>query len=86
VTSPDDELWSQLGQLFAARPGWGLEQSTTPGGAPSWCFGPGGEVELSVTVEHGTVLVYLTGSDRELPVGGVDGLRAWLDANEARYS
>jgi hypothetical protein len=86
VSSPDDELWGQVGNLMASRPGWTLEQSTTPGGLPSWCSGGGGEVELSVTVSAGSARVYLTRSDRELAVGNIDGLRLWLDENEARFS
>jgi hypothetical protein len=85
VPAPDDELWDQVSDLLARRPGWTLEQSTTPGGLPSWCSGGGGEVELSVTVSGGSARVYVTRSDRELAVGNADGLRLWLDDNEARF-
>jgi hypothetical protein len=85
VPSPDDELWGQVSDLLAPRPGWTLEQSTTPGGLPSWCSGGGGEVELSVTVSAGSARVYITRSDREVAVGNIDGLGLWLDENEARF-
>jgi hypothetical protein len=85
VPSLDDELWGQVSELLAPRPGWTLEQSTTPGGLPSWCSGGGGEVEMSVTVSDGAARVYLTRSDQEVAVGNAEGLRLWLADNEARF-
>ncbi len=81
----DDDLWDQVSALLGSRPGWTLEQSTSPGGAPSWCSGGGGEVELSVTVSHGAALVYLTRTDQEISAGDAEGLSDWLDRNEARF-
>ena len=72
--------------LLGSHPGWSLEPSTSPGGAPSWCLVIRGEVELSVRVSRGAVLVYFMDSDLEISVGDAEGLASWLTANEARFA
>ncbi len=81
----DDELFHEVSELLGPRHGWGLEMSTSPGGSPSWCFESHGEVELSVSVDRARVIVYLSSEDKDLNVGGVDGLTAWLEDNEDRF-
>jgi hypothetical protein len=81
----DDELFESMGRALEDRPGWHYEPSTTPGGLPSWCLDPGGKVTLSAAVIDGVVTVYVPESDRDLAVGGVPELVAWLDAYGDEY-
>jgi len=81
----DDELFERMGHALEGRPGWHYEPSTSPGGPPSWCLDPGGRVMLSANVIDGTVTVYAPEDDREVVVGDVAGLLAWLDAFGDRY-
>jgi hypothetical protein len=84
--SPDDELFDRVGQVLASHdPGWHYEPSTAPGGAPSWCLDPGGEITVSVTVIDGVIAVYLPAEDKEIPVTDLDALTAWIPANRARF-
>jgi hypothetical protein len=76
----DDALFEQVGRILERRPGWHYEPSPTPGLQPSWCLDPGGEVVLSVSVIDGAVTVYSPADDRDLAVGDVSQLAAWLDA------
>jgi hypothetical protein len=76
----DDVLFEQVGRALEARTGWHYEPSTTPGGSPSWCLDPGGQVSLSVNVIDGAVTIYVPEGDRDVTVAGVDALLAWLDA------
>ncbi|MGP8059559.1 MAG: hypothetical protein ACLP9C_07990 [Acidimicrobiales bacterium] len=79
----DDELWAEVGGLLETRPGWSLQASSTPGAPPSWCFGSGGEVDLSVVVDAGSIWVYVMETDRDIRVAGTRELTAWLDEHEA---
>ncbi|MGA2836057.1 MAG: hypothetical protein ABSF84_05620 [Acidimicrobiales bacterium] len=85
MLSHDDELFAALGRALGDRHGWHLEPSTTPGGSPSWCLDPGGEVVLSASVVQGRIQLYLPAEDREIEVGAVADLQSWLDGNEAGY-
>jgi hypothetical protein len=78
----DDVLFDQVGAALGTRGGWRYEPSTTPGGLPSWCLDPGGEVVVSVNVTDGAVVAYLPSHDRDVRFGGLDGLLAWLDERE----
>jgi hypothetical protein len=82
MSSNDDELWDRLGEALGVRPGWAIEASSTPGAPPAWCFGSGGEIDLSASVETGAIVVYVMASDAEIEFAGVDELTTWLDANE----
>jgi hypothetical protein len=85
--SPDNELFDRVGHVLASRrPGWNYEPSTTPGGPPSWCLDPGGEIAVSVTVVDGVIAVYLPGEDREIPIADLDALTAWIEANQSRFT
>ena len=78
----DDLLFDRVGEALTARGGWHYEPSPTPGGPPSWCFDPGGEVVVAVNVVDGAVVAYLPARDRDVTLAGVDGLLAWLDERE----
>ena len=84
--SPDDELFGQVGDVLASRPGWSFEPSPTPGGPSTWCFYPHGEIALSVNVDHGAISIYLPIQDQEIVVDGLVALAAWLDGNEAQFT
>ena len=83
--SRDDDLFDEVGRLLGARGSWLLAASSTPGVPPAWCLDVEGELVLSVSVDGGAVTVYLPDIDREVAVGDLGGLTAWLDANEAGY-
>lgn len=83
--SLDDELFDQIGDLLGSRPGWSFEPPTTPGAPPSWCLDPGGEIALSVNVDHGAISIYLPNQDQEVTVDSLGALTAWIDSNQALY-
>lgn len=83
MTTPDDELWDQVGVFLGARSGWSLQASSSPGAPPAWCRVFEGEIELSVNVDAGRIIVYLMDVDREVRLADIDELAAWLDAHEA---
>jgi len=80
----DGELFDQVGAVLEARGDWHFEPSTTPGGLPSWCLDPGGDVVVSINVIGGIVVAYLPSNDQEIRLSGIDGLTTWLDAHEGR--
>ena len=85
--SADDELFDRVGHVLAShRPGWSFEPSTTPGGSPSWCLDPGGQITVSVTVIDGVIAVYLPAEDKEIPVADVDAMTTWIEANQERFT
>ena len=83
--SSDDQLFDRIGEILEPRSGWLYEPSTTPGAPPSWCLDSHGEIRLSVSVDQGSIVVYLPDQDRELVVDGLDALTTWIDTNEARF-
>jgi hypothetical protein len=85
--SVDDELFDRVGQALAAtHSGWKLEPSTSPGGPPSWCLDPAGEVTVSVAVFDGVISVYLPAEDQEIRVADIDELTRWIRANGDRIT
>ncbi|MGA3148632.1 MAG: hypothetical protein ABSF33_14335 [Acidimicrobiales bacterium] len=84
--SSDDDLFDQMGLTLKDRPGWRYEPSTTPGAQPSWCLTGDGEILLSVTVIDGVRSVYLPNEDVEIDFDNSEGLMAWIDENEDRFS
>lgn len=84
--SSDDDLFDQVGLALKDRPGWSYEPSTSPGAQPSWCLNAGGEILLSVTVIDGVHSVYLPNGDLEIDFDDMQGLLAWIDENEDRFS
>lgn len=79
----DGELWEQVGGLLAARPGWSLQASSSPGAPPTWCLVDEGEIDLSVAVDRGAICLYVMSQDRDVRLADAAELIAWLDANEA---
>ena len=79
----DDDLWEKVGELLGTRPGWSLQASSTPGAPPSWCFGSGGEVDLSVSVDAGSIWVYVMETDQDVRLANTGELTAWLEEHEA---
>ena len=56
---------------------------STPGATPLWCFVFGGKIEFSVTVEGGSIHLYVMDTDKEIVFADADGLTAWLRTNRA---
>ena len=82
--SADDELFDRVGAALEGRGGWSYEPSTSPGGPPSWCLGPGGEPVVSVNVVDGAIVAYLPVQDRDVTFADLDALLAWIDEREGR--
>ena len=80
----DDPLFDAVGAVLGARGGWHYEPSSSPGGPPSWCLDPGGEVVVAVTVLDGVVSAYLPATDRDVAFADTGALVAWLDEREGR--
>ncbi len=74
---------SEVVELLRGRPGWRLEQRTTPGASPVWCYVVGGEIEFSVAVENGVIRLYVMDTDEEVVLAGTDELTAWLRTHKA---
>ncbi len=74
---------NDLRDLLVGRPGWRLEQRSTPGATPLWCFVFNGRIEFSLTVDQGSVRLYVMDTDQDLAFEDMDGLMAWLRANRA---
>ena len=69
--------------LLVGRPGWRLEPQSTPGATPLWCFVVNGRIEFSVSVEDGSVRLYVMETDQEITFADGEGLMAWFRANRA---
>ena len=72
-----DGLRAAVDELFRHRPGWGLQAMSTPGLAPQWSFGTGGQAELSIATDGDAIRVYVVEEDRDVAleehrrIGGV---------------
>jgi len=86
MTTPDTELFHQIGEVLWPQSGWSLEPSPTPGGPSSWCFEHHGRVTLSVGVADGAITLYLPDLDEDLAVPSVPDLELWLEANRASWA
>jgi hypothetical protein len=51
---------------------------STPGAPLVWCFGSGGTVQLSVTVDGHAISVHLSATDQDFDVGNAEELVQWL--------
>jgi hypothetical protein len=71
----------EIHDVLGGRPGWRLEPRSTPGATPLWCFVFNGRIEFSVTVEDGSIRLYVMDTDRELVFDDGGGLMAWLRSN-----
>jgi hypothetical protein len=76
--SGEADLWRQVGRLLQRRRGWTFQGMPSPGARPAWCFCPGRELELSVTIDKESVCVYIVAADEECRLGGTDDLADWL--------
>lgn len=74
---------NEIRDLLVGRPGWRLEPRSTPGSTPLWCFVFNGKIEFSVTVEDGSVRLYVMETDQEIQFANGESLTAWLRANRA---
>jgi len=74
---------NDLLNVLVGRPGWRLEPRSTPGATPLWCFVFNGRIEFSVTVEAGSIRLYVMDTDQEIVFDNGEGLMAWLRANRA---
>jgi len=83
VSKRDNQLWDEVSRVLKPRPGWSLQVGSSPGAPPAWCFGSGGEVDLTVTVDRGAIVLYVQETDKDIGFETIEDLTAWLDANEA---
>jgi hypothetical protein len=74
---------NEIRDLLVGRPGWRLEPRATPGSTPLWCFVFNGKIEFSVTVEEGSLRLYVMETDQEIQFADGEALSAWLRANRA---
>jgi hypothetical protein len=72
---------NELVDLLTGRPGWRLEARSTPGATPLWCFVFAGKIEFSVTVDSGSIRLYVMDTDQELVFPDEAGLTTWLREN-----
>ena len=64
-----DGLRAQVDELLRRRPGWKLQAMATPGLPPAWCYGSGGQAELSVATDGGSIRIYVVEKDIDVTVG-----------------
>jgi hypothetical protein len=77
------DLRKDVVELLRGRPGWRLEQRTTPGASPVWCYVVGGEIEFSVAVEDGVIRLYVMDTDQEVLLADRDELTTWMQTYKA---
>ena len=71
-----------MDELLRHRPGWRLQAMSTPGLPPQWCFGSGGQADLSIAIDGDSISVYVVEQDRDVALGSTEELAAWLKANK----
>jgi hypothetical protein len=59
-----------------------LQAMSTPGLPPQWSFGSGGQTDLSIAIDGGSISVYVVEEDRDVALGGTEELVTWLKANQ----
>jgi hypothetical protein len=74
-------LTNEILDLLGGRPGWRLEPRSTPGSTPLWAFVYNGKIEYSVTIDGGTIRLYVMETDQEIIFDNADGLMSWLRSN-----
>lgn len=50
----------------------------TPGAPPAWCFEPRGNVELSVTVDGGSIRLHQLDTDEDVTFASTPAMVEWL--------
>jgi hypothetical protein len=83
MPEPSGPSTNELVDLLGGRPGWRLEPRSTPGATPLWCFVFAGKIEFSVTVDGGSIHLYVMDTDQEIVFRDADGLMSWLRSNRA---
>ena len=85
MASRDKALRHDVEQALRGREHWSLQPSSSPGMPSQWCFLSGPQIELSVTVDQGAVVVYVMDRNTEVFFEDAVALTAWLDANEGLF-
>jgi hypothetical protein len=85
MASRDKVLRGEVEDLLRAREHWSLQPSSSPGMPSQWCLLAGHEIELSVTVEKGAIVVYVMDANAEIFLDDVAALTTWLEADEALF-
>jgi hypothetical protein len=85
MESRDEQLSGEVEERLRGREHWSIQPSSSPGMPAQWCLLSGPEIELSVTVERGAIVVYVMDADAEVILEDGGSLTAWLDANEALF-
>jgi hypothetical protein len=85
MESRDEQLSGEVEERLRGREHWSIQPSSSPGMPAQWCLLSGPEIELSVTVERGAVVVYVMDADAEVILEDGASLTAWLDANEGLF-
>ena len=85
MASRDKSLRRDVETVLRGREHWSLQPSSSPGMPAQWCFLSGPQIELSVTVDRGAVVVYVMDRNAEVSLADAATLTAWLDANEGLF-
>jgi hypothetical protein len=85
MASRDEQLTGEVEERLRGREHWSVQPSSSPGLPAQWCLLSGPEIELSVTVDRGAVVVYVMDADAEVILEDGRALTAWLDANEELF-
>lgn len=85
MASGDKALRREVEELLRAREHWRLEPSSSPGMPSQWCLLSGPEIELSVTVDKGSIVVYVMDANTEIFLDDLAALTAWLEADEGLF-
>jgi hypothetical protein len=56
---------------------------STPGSPLVWCFGPGGEADLTVTVDNGSLWVHVARTGQDVALTSTSELVAWLQQHRS---
>jgi len=86
VASRDKVLHRDVEMVLRSRAHWSIQPSSSPGMPAQWCFLSGPEIELSVTVDRGSIVVYVMDLNAEIFLADGASLAAWLDANEGLFA
>ena len=85
MTSRDQALTHDVDEMLQGREHWSLQPSSSPGMPAQWCMLSGPQIELSVTVDRGAVVVYVMDRNTEVFLEDAAALSAWLHANEELF-
>ncbi len=83
MNGDDDRLWADLCRALEHRPGWSIQDSTTPGDDPVWTRSHRGRVDLSAAVDRGSVVLYDEDTDAETRFDSAAAFASWLEADGA---